>query len=127
MQRTMRVTLEPTDSQDAILTDTCAVFTSAFNHAVDIGWQAEEGNATNLHYLAYYPVKHAHPSLVSDLINQARVKAAEALRSAFALRKDADRTVSKPHSSVCPPRYNKNTYRVDWPSRTVNLSTTAGR
>jgi IS605 OrfB family transposase len=123
----MRVTLEPTDSQEAILTDTCAVFTSAFNHAVDIGWQAEEGNATNLHYLAYYPVKHAHPSLVSDLINQARVKAAEALRSAFALRKDADRPVSKPHSSVCPPRYNKNTYRVDWPSRTVNLSTTAGR
>lgn len=110
-----------------MLTDTCEVFTSAFNQAVDIGWQADVSNATKMHYLAYYPVKAAHPTLVSDLINQARVKAAEALRSAFALRKDAARTVSKPQSSACPPRYNKNTYRVDWSSRTVRLSTTAGR
>ncbi len=127
MQRTLRVRLEPTDSQAAMLTETCVTFTSAFNQAVDIGWKAEEGNATRLHYLAYYRVKHGHPTLVSDFINQARVKAAEALRSALALRKHADRTVSKPHSTVCPPRYNKNTYRVDWASRTVNLSTTDGR
>lgn len=119
--------LEPTDSQAAILTDTSVAFTSAFNQAVDIGWQAEEGNATKLHYLAYYPVKRGHPTLVSDLINQARVKAAEALRSTFALRTHADRTVSQPCSTACPPRYNKNTYRVDWASRTVNLSTTDGR
>ncbi len=80
-----------------------------------------------LHYLAYYPVKAAHPTLVSDLINQARVKAAEALRSAFALRKDVARTVSQPQSDACPPRYNTHTYRVDWSSRTVRLSTTDGR
>jgi transposase len=123
----MRVILEPTDSQAGILTDTCQVFTSAFNQAVDIGWQADVSNATKLHYLAYYPVKAAHPTLVSDLINQARVKAAEALRSAFVLRKDAERTVSQPQSSACPPRYNTNTYRVDWSSRTARLSTTAGR
>src|SRR2546422_6986207 len=98
MQRTMRVMLEPTASQATILADTSAVFTSAFNQAVDIGWQADVSNATKLHYLAYYPVKAAHPTLVSDLINQARVKAAEALRSAFALRKDAACPVSKPHS-----------------------------
>jgi len=55
------------------------------------------------------------------------VKAAEALRSAFALRKDAERTVSQPQSHAGPPRYNKNTYRVDWASRTVRLSTTGGR
>jgi putative transposase len=121
------VILEPTDSQAAILADTCEVFTSAFNQAVDIGWQADVSNATKLHYLAYYPVKAKHPTLVSDLINQARVKAAEALRSAFALRKDAERTISQPESHACPPRYNKNTYRVDWPSRTVRLSTTTGR
>jgi IS605 OrfB family transposase len=123
----MRVILEPTDSQAAILADTCAVFTSAFNQAVDIGWQADVSNATKLHYLAYYPVKATHPTLVSDLINQARVKAAEALRSAFALRKKAERIVSQPQSPACPPRYNTNTYRVDWPSRTVRLSTTGGR
>jgi IS605 OrfB family transposase len=119
--------LEPTEAQSAMLTETCAVFTSAFNQAVDIGWQAEVSNATKLHYLAYYPVKAAHPLLVSDLINQARVKAAEALRSAFTLRKDATRSVSKPQSLSCPPRYNTHTYRVDWSSRTVRLSTTHGR
>ena len=127
MQRTMRVMLEPTDFQAAILADTCATFTSAFNQAVAIGWQADISNATKLHYLAYYPMKAAHPTLVSDLINQARVKAAEALRSACALRKDTARTVSQPQSPACPPRYNTNTYRVDWPSRTVRLSTTGGR
>lgn len=127
MQRTLRVMLEPTDSQAVMLTETCAVFTSAFNQAVNLGWHADISNATQLHYLAYYPVKAAHPLLVSDLINQARVKAAEVLRSAFTLRKDATRTVSKPQSSACPPRYNKNTYRVDWASRTVRLSTTQGR
>lgn len=127
MQRTIRVMLEPTDSQAANLADTYGEFTSAFNQAVDIGWKADVSNATKLHYLAYYPVKAAHPTLVSDLINQARVKAAEALRSAFTLRKNTTRTVSKPRSTACPPRYNTNTYRVDWPSRTVRLSTTAGR
>jgi len=121
------VILEPTETQAAILTDTCEVFTSAFNQAIDIGWQADVSNATKLHYLAYYPVKAAHPTLVSDFVNQARVKAAEALRSAFTLRKDPDRIVSKPQSVSCPPRYNKNTYQVDWASRTVRLSTTGGR
>ncbi|HEY3232385.1 MAG TPA: transposase [Roseiflexaceae bacterium] len=64
---------------------------------------------------------------MSDLINQARVKAAEALRSAFTLRKDAKRTVRMPHSDACPPRYNVHTYRLDWESQTVRMSTTAGR
>src|SRR6266487_3495171 len=126
MQRTIRVILEPTETQAAILTDSCEVFTSAFNQAVDIGWQSDVSNATKLHYLAYYPVKAAHPTLVSDLINQARVKAAESLRSAFALRK-LERKVSMPLSDACPPRYNKHTYTVDWESQTVRMSTTGGR
>lgn len=127
MQRTIRVLLEPTASQATILAETSAVFTSAFNQAVALGWQADVSNATKLHYLAYYAVKAAHPLLVSDLINQARVKAAEALRSAFALRKDPRRRVSMPQSAACPPRYNTHTYRVDWVSRTIRLSTTGGR
>lgn len=53
MQRTMRVMLEPTDSQATMLVDTCQIFTSAFNQAVDIGWQAGVSDATKLHYLAY--------------------------------------------------------------------------
>lgn len=86
MQRTVRVMLAPSASQTSLLEETCCVFTSAFNQAVGIGWDAHISNTTKLHYAAYYPVKHAHPTLVSDLVNQARVKAAEALRSAFALQ-----------------------------------------
>jgi putative transposase len=56
----------------------------------------------------------------------------EAVSSALALsgkyaREQIARLVSQPHSAACPPRYNMHTYRVDWESRTVRLSTTAGR
>jgi len=126
MQRTIRVLLQPSAAQADALAETVHRFTSAFNHAARMGWDEGVSNATKLHYLAYYPVKAAHPTLVSDLINQARVKAAEALRST-ATRKRAGRAVSCPQSTSCPPRYNLHTYRVDWESRTVRLSTTAGR
>jgi IS605 OrfB family transposase len=126
MQRTVRIRLTPALAQAELLAETSRQFTHAFNQAVRIGWDAGVANATNLHYLVYYPVKTDHPTLVSDLINQARVKAAEALRSVFALRKHA-RKVTMPQSDACPPRYNKNTYRVDWESQTVRMSTTGGR
>jgi IS605 OrfB family transposase len=126
MQRTIRLRLTPAPVQAEVLAETTRQFTHAFNQAAQIGWEARVSNATTLHYLAYYPVKSEHPTLVSDLINQARVKAAEALRSAFALQKQG-RKVSMPVSDACPPRYNKNTYRVDWASQTVRMSTTGGR
>src|SRR2546421_9657806 len=103
MQRTIRLQLEPSPAQAEALAETSRQFTSAFNQSVRIGWQAELCNATKLHYLTYYPVKTDHPTLVSDLIVQAGLKAAEALRSAFALRKQ-HRKVSLPHSAACPPR-----------------------
>jgi len=126
MQRTIRIQLEPSLAQAEALAETSRQFTSAFNQAVRLGWEAGICNATKLHYLTYYQVKDAHPTLVSDLIVQARMKAAEALRSAFTLRKQG-RKVSMPQSAVCPPRYNLHTYRVDWESRTLQMSTTAGR
>jgi putative transposase len=126
MQRTLRLHLTPSPLQAEVLAETAEQFTSAFNQTVSIGWHAAVGNATKLHYLTYYPVKAAHPTLVSDLIVQARMKAAEALRSAFALRKH-NRKVSMPHSAACPPRYNLHTFKLDWQSRTVRLSTTSGR
>jgi putative transposase len=126
MQRTIRLQLTPSITQAEILAETSRQFTSAFNQAVQLGWDADVSNATKLHYLAYYPIKAEHPTLVSDLINQARVKAAEVLRSAFALQK-RERKVSMPVSDVCPPRYNANTYRIDWESQTVRMSTTGGR
>jgi len=126
MQRTIRLRLQPSTAQSAALAETGRQFTSAFNMAAQLGWDAEIGNATKLHYLVYYPVKEAHPTLVSDLINQARVKAAEAVRSALALKRNG-RRFGQPRSTACPPRLNKNTYRLDWESETVRLSTTSGR
>src|SRR5262245_24513780 len=126
MHRTIRLRLQPSPSQAGALAETSRQFTSAFNQAVRLGWHEGICNASKLHYLAYYPVKTDHPALVSDLINQARVKAAEALRSAFALQRTG-RKVSMPQSIACPPRYNIHTYHVDWESQTVRMSTTAGR
>ncbi|MEI8165099.1 MAG: transposase [Chloroflexales bacterium] len=126
MQRTIRIRLTPSVAQAEVLAETSRQFTHAFNQAARIGWDAGIANATKLHYLVYYPVKTDHPTLVSDLINQARVKAAESLRSAFALQK-AGHTVRMPQSDACPPRYNLHTYKVDWESQTVRISTTGGR
>jgi IS605 OrfB family transposase len=126
MQRTIRLQLQPSPVQALALTETSRQFTSAFNMAAAMGWDAEIGNATKLHYLVYYPVKAAHLTLVSDLINQARVKAAEAVRSALTLKRNG-RRFGQPRSTVCPPRLNKNTYRLDWESQTVRISTTSGR
>src|SRR6266536_5144423 len=126
MQLTIRIRLQPSPFQAGALAETSRQFTSAFNQSVRMGWQAGISNATKLHYLAYYPVKTGHPTLVSDLINQARVKAAETLRSAFALQQ-AGRKVSMPISQACPPRYNVHTYRVDWESQTVRMSLVGDR
>ena len=126
MQRTIRIRLQPSPAQAAALAETSRQFTSAFNQTLHLGWQANLSNATKLHELAYHPLKTDHPTLVGDLLNPARVKAAEALRSAFALRK-AGRKVRMPHSAVCPPRYNRHTFRMDWEGQSVRMSTTAGR
>lgn len=127
MQRTIRIQLHPSPTQAAILAETSRQFTAAFNRFVELGWEAGVSNATKLHFLAYYPVRTALPDLNSNLTNTARAKAAEALRSAFTLRKDQDRKVSRPRADACPPRYNLHTYTVDWESRTVRLSLVGGR
>jgi putative transposase len=127
MQRTIRIQLQPSPAQATALAETSRQFTTAFNLFVDLGWANGVSNATKLHFLAYYPVRTALPDLNSNLANTARAKAAEALRSAFTLRKDRDRTVSMPRSDACPPRYNIHTYRVDWESQTVRLSLVGGR
>lgn len=118
--------MKPSEEQARLLEETTVAFTSAFNQAAVIGWEAGIKNATKLHYAAYYAVKAAHPTLVSDHINQARVKAAEALRSVDA-RKKTGRLVRCPASLRCPPRFNKNTFTLDWEKQSVRLSTVGGR
>jgi putative transposase len=127
MQRTIRIKLQPSPAQAAALAETSRQFTAAFNLFVELGWREGVSNATKLHFLAYYSVRTALPDLNSNLTNTARAKAAEALRSAFTLRKDQHRKVSMPRSDACPPRYNIHTYRVDWESWTVRMSLVGGR
>jgi IS605 OrfB family transposase len=126
VQRTIRLRLTPSPAQALALTETRRLFTAAFNQFVRLGWDAGVSHATKLHYLAYYPVRSSLPTLNSNLINTARAKAAEAIKSAFALRAQ-QRKVSMPQSDACPPRYNVHTYRMDWASQTVRLSLVAGR
>jgi len=126
MQRTIRLKLTPSPAQADALTETCRLVTAAFHQFAALGWGAGVSNATKLHYLAYYDVRTTLPTLNSNLITTARAKAAEALRSAFALRAK-QRKVSLPQSDACPPRYNVHTYRMDWESQTVRMSTTGGR
>ena len=126
MQRTIRLQLSPSPVQGALLAATSQQFTAVFNAVCALGWQQQITNGVKLHHATYYPLKSSYPELVSDLLVQARVKATEALRSAFTLQKQG-RKASVPHSPACPPRYNQHTYRLDWESRTVRLSTTGGR
>ena len=79
-----------------------------------------------LHHETYRSLKARYPSLVSDLHIQARVKATEALKSAFT-RQRQGRPVSSPYSLACPPRFNVHTFKVGWEKQEVRLSTTAGR
>lgn len=127
MQRTIRIRLQPSPRQAIALAETSRQFTAAFNLFVALGWQDRVANATRLHFLAYYPVRAAVPDLNSNLTNTARAKAAEALRSAFALSSDPNRKVRIPRSAACPPRYNIHTYRADWESQTVRLSLVGGQ
>jgi putative transposase len=126
MQRTIVVRLDPSPLQVDALAGTSRLFTAAFNAVAAYGWEHGEKNGVRLHHATYYPLKAEHPTLVSDLHIQARMKATEAVKSALALQKKG-RRVSCPHSAACPPRYNLHTFTVDWKSQTVRMSTTAGR
>lgn len=126
MDRTLRVCLQPTPEQAALLAETTRQFTAVFNAVCALGYARGEKNGVRLHHATYKPLKGDYPALVSDHHIQARVKATEAVKSALALAKKG-RTVSAPRSRSCPPRYNVHTYTVDWAAGTVRLSTTGGR
>ena len=126
MQRTIRLQLSPSPTQAANLAETSRQFTAVFNAVCAVGWQQQITNGVKLHHATYYPLKADYPALVSDLLVQARVKATEAVKSAFALQK-LERKVSMPVSDACPPRYNEHTYKVDWESQTVRISMVGGR
>jgi putative transposase len=121
MQRTIRVRLHTTAEQRKVLAETSGQFTRAFNMVAAYGWAQHEKNGVRLHHATYYQAKAEASGLVSDLVIQARVKATEALASAFTRLRNGRRT-SQPRSKFCPPRYNLHTYSLDWDSETVALS-----
>ncbi len=126
MDRTVRAVLAVTPEQSETLLRTAKQFTEVFNSVCALGWRQREGGAYTLQRFCYHDNKAAWPELVSDLHIQCLHKAAESLKSAFALQK-AGRKVGCPSSTLCPPRYNRHTFRVDWQQGVVNLSTVAGR
>lgn len=147
MDRTVRIQLYPTPEQAIALHETLAQFTAAFNAVCRYGWQRREKNGVRLHHATYYDTKAACPGLVSDLLIQARVKATEALKSAFTwqskheaayARKVAKakkrgkpapkfKPVKMPQSLLCPPRYNAKTFSLNWQKQETRLSTSRGK
>ena len=126
VNRTMRLMLQPTPEQASALAETSRQFTEVFNVVCAWGWANTERNGVRLHHATYRDLKTRLPALVSDLHCQARVKATEALKSAFALRLKGQK-VNAPHSDACPSRLNIHTFKLDWSASAVRLSTTDGR
>lgn len=147
MDRTLRLLLDTTPEQDAVLHGTTCQFTDAFNLVCRYGWEQQQPNGVKLHHATYRAAKAACPQLVSDLIIQARVKATETVKSALTWQKrqlarypkrvaqarkrgqrdPVFKPVRMPQSTSCAPRYNVHTYTLHWESQTVRLSTTSGR
>jgi putative transposase len=147
MDRAARLQLHPTPEQAIALQETLRQFTEAFNAICAYGWQQHEKNGVRLHHATYRQTKAACPGLVSDLLIQARVKATEALKSAFTWKarheanyqKQAAKAAKRgkpapqfkpvrcPRSKSCPIRYNLHTYALNWERSTVRLSTSSGK
>jgi putative transposase len=126
MQRTIRLEITPSPAQAALLAETSRQFTAVFNAVCAVGWEQKITNGVKLHHATYYPLRSVYLELPSNLLVQARMKATEAVKSAFVLQKKG-RTVGTPFADACPPRYNVHTYKIDWESQTVRMSTTSGR
>jgi putative transposase len=126
MNRTIRIQLQLDQKQRHALDETGKQFTDVFNAVCAYGWQQSEKNGVRLHHATYYQMREQYPHLNANVLIQARIKATEALKSAFD-RKAKGRKVGQPQSKRSPIRYNERTYTLDWTSQTVSLSTIDGR
>jgi hypothetical protein len=66
-----------------LLDETGKQFTAVFNAVCAFGWQQDEKNGVRLHHATYYQTRAQYPHLNANLLIQARIKATEALKSAF--------------------------------------------
>lgn len=147
MDRTIRVQLNPTDEQVKLLDETLRQFTQVFNDVCAYGWLHNEKNGVKLHHATYYAMRESFPHLNANVLIQARIKATEALKSAFTwkVRHQANyqkkvakakkygkpepkfKPVKCPQSKRCPVRYNERTYSLNWETQTLHLSVINGR
>lgn len=126
MQRTIRLKLNPTREQAAILRETLAEFTVCFNAVAAYGWENREKNGVKLHKATYYPLRAEHPKLPAQLVCAARVKATEAVKSALT-RLRQGRKASCPVSQQAATRYDARSYRLLPAASLVSLATTGKR
>ena len=124
VQRTVRLRLKPTAEQRALLVETIRLTTACFNAVAAYGWQHEQRNSVELHKATYYPLRAEHPTVPSQLVVSARMRAGEAITSALTLRKKG-RSVSCPVGTMVPIRYDVRSYRLL--EATASLATVSGR
>jgi putative transposase len=115
-----------TPDQDAILSATLSASCACFNAVAGLGWERREKNGIALHQATYANLRKAHPDLPSQLVISARMKATEALRSAFSLQKKGKK-VSAPHWDRGMVRYDARSFRIEKDKGVIGLATVAGR
>jgi len=125
MQRTIRVQLQPDTEATKILDQTIEQYTWSFNDVCKLGWESSVTNGVALHKETYYNHR-AFTGLPSQLVCAARVKAAEALKSAKSLKKKGKK-VSCPTSKRCPIRYDARSYTVWFDRSEVTILSINGR
>jgi putative transposase len=145
VQRTIRFPLLPTKEHYDVLLKTIQQYTECFNAVAAYGWGHSDKNSVELHKATYYPLRESYPELPSQLVISARVKATEALKSAFTWRikreKEFPKKVAKalargkpaptfkpvrcPQSDISAIRYDQRSYTFYGDH--VSLATVAGR
>jgi len=125
-QRTIKLKLQTSAAERAILAETMAQYAACFNHVAGLGWEQRLTNGVALHRRTYYGLRGQYPRMPSQLVITARNKAREALKSAR-VRLSQGQKASCPRASHGTVRYDARSYTF-WPQRSaVSLATTGGR
>ncbi len=67
LQRTIKLTIKPTDAQRQVLLKTLYEYKDAYNHTCKVGWDNKLWNGVELHKLTYYYLREKL-SLPSQLV-----------------------------------------------------------
>ena len=126
MKATLRLKLHTDPATTAALHTTLRLSTACFNAVCRYGWHHHERNGIRLHHGTYRTLRAQHPTLPSQLVVSARMKAGEALKSGEE-RHQQGRMVSCPQSTHCPIRYDARSYGVHLQEGSASLATVSGR